>query len=71
MDIYKFNDKYYFEYDSIEGQIIIGKGRKSTGETYPYISHIETYDEITEEQYDKLIYDFEKQIHYILNLKNI
>lgn len=71
MDIYKFNDKYYFEYNSIEGEIIIGKGIKSTGETYPYISHIETSDEISEKQYDELHYAFEKQINNILNLKNI
>ena len=67
---YKFNGKHYFETDKYEGCIILGTGVRYS-QQYKYVSHLELDCDLDDEEYDNLIEYMEKNIHEIINAKNL
>ncbi len=72
-EFYRWNGRIYFlRKDKLEGRVVIGNGVKSTGETYPYVSHIEDLsEEITDEEVDEIETLFENNLDLVLKSKEI
>ena len=67
---YKFNSKYYFETDKHEGEIVLGTGEHYS-QPFRYVSHLELDYDLDDEEYDALMEHMDKNLHEIINAKEL
>jgi hypothetical protein len=70
IDFYKYNGKYHFETEKYEGRIVI-RTSEYRGEQHEYVSHIESQDDLSDEEYDSLMDYMRNNINEILNAKQL
>ena len=70
VDFYKYNGKHHFETEKHEGRVVI-RTSEYRGEQYEYVSHIESQDDLSDEEYNNLMDYMRNNINEILNAKQL